>query len=234
VKPYYDHAGIRIYHADCRDWLASVPDCWTCDATVTDPPYGIGFPYLSYHDSRESLADLIDSAIAKAISRSDRALIMCGTTQITMYPSPDWVSCVTWDTTGSFGKFGYSQWMPVLCYGKDLDGFGNVNGQTKTDTIRISGGAGVGFQRSGEEERHTCPKPLNVVKRIVSRFTPEGGIILDPFMGSGTTLVAAKNLGRKAIGIEIEEKYCEIAARRLSQEVLPLGMPERDTKGGGS
>jgi hypothetical protein len=149
--------------------------------------------------------------------------VLPGPTQIGLYPQPDWVSCVIWDTTGSFGAYGYNQWTPVLCYGKDLDGFGNVNGVTKGDTIRISGGAGVGFMRSSEEAKHTCPKPINLMKLVVNRFTPESCSIIDPFMGSGSTLVAAKELGRKAIGIDIEERYCEIAAKRLRQEVLPLG-----------
>lgn len=89
----------------------------------------------------------------------------------------------------------------------------------KSDTIRISGGESVGFRR-GIEGEHPCPKPLNVMKICVQRFSPEKCTILDPFMGSGTTLVAAKNLGRLAIGIEIEERYCEIAAKRLGQGVL--------------
>ena len=67
---------------------------------------------------------------------------------------------------------------------------------------------------------HPCPRPLDQMKFIVTALTEENDTILDPFMGSGTTLVAAKNLGRKAIGIEIEEKYCEIAVKRLRQEVL--------------
>lgn len=71
---------------------------------------------------------------------------------------------------------------------------------------------------------HPCPKPENLMLQLVSQFTDIGDTILDPFMGSGTTLVAAKRLGRKAIGVELQEKYCEIAAQRLSQEALPLAL----------
>jgi len=67
---------------------------------------------------------------------------------------------------------------------------------------------------------HPCPKPLSLMFELLTLFTDEGEPVLDPFMGSGTTLRAAKDLGRRAIGIEIEEKYCEIAAKRLSQEML--------------
>lgn len=79
------------------------------------------------------------------------------------------------------------------------------------------------LNRSGNDPRlHTTQKPEPLMRELVQLFTATGETILDPFMGSGTTLVAAKRLGRKAIGIELEEKYCEIAARRLSQRALPL------------
>jgi DNA modification methylase len=71
---------------------------------------------------------------------------------------------------------------------------------------------------------HPCPKPEPLMLELVSAFTDVGELILDPFMGSGTTLIAAKRLGRRAIGIELNERYCEIAARRLQQEALPLSL----------
>jgi site-specific DNA-methyltransferase (adenine-specific) len=69
---------------------------------------------------------------------------------------------------------------------------------------------------------HPTVKPTDLLAILLGYSTLAGEVVLDPFMGSGTTLVAAKNLGRKAIGIEIEERYCEIAAKRCSQEVLAL------------
>ena len=73
---------------------------------------------------------------------------------------------------------------------------------------------------NGKQAPHPSPRKLDHVKWVVSRWSDPEDMIVDPFMGSGTTLVAAKHLGRKAIGIEIEERYCEIAAKRLAQEVL--------------
>lgn len=215
-KPYYQDGAVTIYQGDCREVMPGL----VADVVVTDPPYGIGFPYLSYQDTRESLSALIADVMPQVRGKMRRAIILCGPTQIAMYPEANWVSCVTWNTTGSFGRYGYSQWTPVLCYGADLDGFGNVNGMTKSDTLRINGGGGVGFRRDDSEAEHTCPKPMNMMRLVVARFTSSSETILDPFMGIGTTLVAAKDLGRKAIGIEIEERYCEIAARRCAQEVL--------------
>jgi site-specific DNA-methyltransferase (adenine-specific) len=215
MTPYYEKDGITIYCGDCREILPTLPKV---DLVLTDPPYGIGFDYLSYNDTEDALVRLIAGVFP--LLSFERCVVSPGITSLTLWPRSRWVGCFTWNTTGTFGALGYNQWQPLLFYGEDLKGFGNVNGQTKSDTFAVSGGADVGFMRSADEKSHTCPKPFRLWKRIVNRFSLPEETILDPFMGSGTTLVAAKNIGRKAIGIEIEEKYCEIAAKRLAQGVL--------------
>ena len=212
---YYSEPGIEIYHGDCREILPQLPKV---DLVLTDPPYGLNFNYLSYIDTKENLNELINTVFP--MLRAKRICISSGITNYHEWPKADWICCANWDTTGSYGKCGVNSWFPILFYGEDLKGFGSVNGQIKGDRFNVTGGGDVGFMRSNDENLHTCPKPFKLWKRIANRFSNEGETILDPFMGSGTTLRAAKDLGRKAIGIEIEEKYCEIAAKRLQQEVF--------------
>ena len=201
-----------LYLADCRTVL---PTLGRVDAVVTDPPYGIGIPYGRYKDTKDNLSSLIENLFA-GLRDPKRICITPGQTQVSLYPPADWICAVTWDTTGSFGKCGYSQWMPILFYGEDVPGFGrNSSGIIKADLLRFSGGAGVGFQRDQLANGHPCPKPENVMRALVARFSDEGETVLDPFMGSGTTGVACANLGRRFIGVEIEERYFDIAVRRI-------------------
>lgn len=210
-------ANIEIIQGDCLEIMKTFNDN-QFDLVLTDPPYGLNFPYLSYDDTRQSLKRLIDGFLPQAKRIAERVYVLCGPTQISLYPEPDWVISFTWNTTGSFGKYGYNQWTPVLCYGKDIKGFGRINGILKSDVLRISGGGGVGFMRSKEEKKHTCPKPITMMNEIISRLSNEGDTILDPFMGSGTTGVACRNLGRNCVGIEISPEYCEIARKRVQAE----------------
>lgn len=204
--------GITLYQGDMMDVL---PTLGRFDACVTDPPYGIGFDYASYDDTRENLRRLVAGLFASRKLFS-RVVVLCGPSQIHEYPTADWVGAITWNTTGSFGKYGYSQWTPVLLYGEDLKGFGNVNGVTKADTYHISGGGSVGFQRDADSKLHVCPKPMNIMLNTVQRYTEAMGSVIDPFMGSGTTGVAAVKLGRKFTGIEIDGGYFDIACKRIS------------------
>ena len=219
----------QVITGDCLEVMPTL-DAGSVDAVITDPPYGLNFPYQTYDDTRDNLERLIISFMPAARRVSSFIGVLPGITQISLYPPADWIACVTWNTTGSFGKLGYSQWMPLLVYGRDIPGFGSVNGKIlKSDTIRINGGGGVGFQRSEGEKRHTCPKPLNVMVAIIERYTRPGDLILDPFCGSGTTGVACIQTGRRFIGIEIDEGYADIARARIAkaaeqarQEPLPL------------
>jgi len=222
-----DEPTVKLYLGDCLDIL---PTLGKVDAVVTDPPYGLSFPYHSYVDSRFNLIRLIRLVMPLLHEMADNVFVLCGPSQITLYPEPDWVAAITWNTTGSFGKYGYSQWTPLLCYGSDLDGFGNVNNVMKTDTLTINGGAGVGFQRTKDEKEHSCPKPLNMMQMIANRFTLPGCTVLDPFMGSGTTGVACVRTGRRFIGIEIDEDYFKIAQKRIAeaQAQLPLFPPSNN------
>jgi len=207
---------IELICGDCLEYMKTMPDK-SVDLVLTDPPYGLNFPYDNYQDTRDNLKVLISKFIPECLRISGRIYILCGPTQIGLYPQADWVMIVVWNTTGSFGKYGYNQWTPVLCYGKDAKGFGNINGITKSDVLRISGGGGVGFRRS--EKGHPCPKPITIMEILVKRLTTENERILDCFAGSGTTGVACAQLGRKFIGIEIHKPYFDIAVKKIENEV---------------
>lgn len=208
----------------CADSRELAPMLCGVDAVVTDPPYGIGFDYDgTYDDTRENLRALVSGVVAP-LAANVPTFVFCGPSQIHEYPAPNWISVATWDTTGSFGPFGYNQWTPVLCYGPDVPGFGSVGGVLKSDCHRVTGGAGVGFQRDAIE--HPCPKPLNLMTWAVGRFSEPSSVVLDPFCGSGTTGVACLRLGRRFIGIEREPKYAAIARERLEAESRGLTLKD--------
>ena len=211
MTPYYDEDGITIYHADCREVLPTLSG----DVVLTDPPYGNGTAYDSYDDSEESLAALVADTLPMMVAVAPVVLLTPGVANLWRYPRPKWVlSWVTPAGAGS-GPWGFSCWQPVLAYGPDpylRDGLGR-----RPDTLIKTEPASETFGG------HPCAKPIGVWRWFLERAsTRDSDTILDPFMGSGTTLRAAKDLGRKAIGVEVEERYCEIAVQRLAQGVLAL------------
>ena len=124
---------------------------------------------------------------------------------------------MAWISTAGTGcsKWGFCCWQPILIYGRDPY-LASASGSLPDAFVS---------NETTKESGHPCIKPIHVWERLLSRCSKEStDLILDPFMGSGTTLRAAKNLGRKAIGIEIEEKYCEIAAKRMAQTVMELNI----------
>lgn len=230
MTPYYDDGTCVIYHGDCRDLIPRL----AADLVLTDPPYGVGVRYGGeFDDFREDYWEWFAGMVE--IMR-DAAPVVVFTHRVTaLQHLLGWQWVGVWHKPLSAGvRVGNSpvlpHWEPIFMYGIHSLGtkremFSDVWSQ---NPIRVGNGALRG--REGwarvDTSGHPTPKPPKLYGALVRAFSDEGATVLDPFMGSGTTLREAKDLGRRAIGIEIEERYCEIAAKRLSQEVLLLAEPQ--------
>jgi DNA modification methylase len=215
VEPYYEDNGITIYHGDCREIL---PTLAPVDLVLTDPPYGIkrdkgfegfegfggfGKPIARRRfeddnwDSERPAKELFDSLLSKAPA----VLIFGGNFFADLLPQgKHWV---VWDKKNTMPTFGDCEliWTNI------------PRNSVKIIVCEYNGLIGKESWRA-----HPTQKPIRLITSLLNLY--HGNTVLDPFMGSGTTLVAAKQLNRKAIGIEIEEKYCEIAVKRLAQGVF--------------
>ncbi len=224
MTPYYEHAGITIYHGDCREILPSI----SADCCVTDPPYGtqgLGGGY-----GRRQL-HTVDGRMGRTIANDCDLSHVEGAAPLIFYALAE----NSWLTTfcaarrmlehGKIFTDAGFDFYGELIWDKGAPGLGyTIRYCHETALVFRKGEAEKGdvailsiIREVGEHDQHPHEKPVAVIKAMLKL---SAGVVLDPFMGSGTTLRAAKDLGRRAIGIEIEEKYCEIAAKRLSQEVF--------------
>jgi site-specific DNA-methyltransferase (adenine-specific) len=209
-KIYYQEKGIVLIHGSCLDILPLF-DPQSVNLILTDPPYANNTNYESYQDTIENLELLIKDFMPLLLSIAINVLITCGVSNIYRYPQPKWI--LNWLNRAGCGSgpWGFCCWQPILAYGKDpylSNGMGR-----RPDFVETI--------ESSKKCDHPCPKPIETWKKIMVRGSCfETDIILDPFVGAGTTLRAAKELGRQAIGIELEEKYCEIAKESLRQDML--------------
>jgi site-specific DNA-methyltransferase (adenine-specific) len=218
MTPYYEQDGIVIYHGDCREVLPTLP-AGGAHVVVSDPPFGIGFDYGTYDDNPQDYAELMRAWITEAqrVVGDGAFFVWQG------MPNADkWHQ---WFPSG-FRLFaackGFVQFRPQpVQHGFDPVVFwGRVDGEPSVERRDWHVQLLAPFGAHRERINHPCPRPLQQVEYIVLLASREGHTVLDPFCGSGTTLVAAKRLGRRAIGIEREEKYCEVAAKRLAQGAL--------------
>jgi len=205
---YYDHDGITIYHGDCRDIL---PHLEPVDLVLTDPPWNLDF----FQDDKKEWPEYVRwlSEIKSQLEGMAKVVWIFQSTKAIAYVSPIFEG---WGCFASIKNF--CQMVPTRVPNAwDIAFFNSSDGYIGNGrNWHLGNNANIKQSKTG----HPTSRPLDTIKYIVSLYNLS--TILDPFMGSGTTLVAAKQLRRKAIGIEIEEKYCEIAKRRLAQEVLDL------------
>lgn len=212
---YYEDEFVELHHGDCRAVRG-----WTrADVLVTDPPYGMG-----YQSGRTKSHELIagdanlDARDAVLEMWETRPALVFGTWK---QPRPAGVrQLIVWDKRGGAGFSGDLK-MPWA----DI-----------TEEIYVMGSGWVGGRvpaiysiptlptQSAKRPDHPTPKPVGLMESLIEKCPP--GVIADPFAGSGATLIAARNLGRKAIGVELEEKYCELIVKRLSQQAFDFSALE--------
>lgn len=211
MRPYYKHDGITLFHGDCREVLPNL----AVQPVVTDPPYGIGFA-----SNGQWFRDPTPIAGDGSHDAAEWVRKWAGDEPVVMFFSPyrpmgGWRSVLVWDKGEHVGIGGDRE----TCWKRDFE------------LIGVSGNGPLAGARDSAVLRHRAllpppsghfaEKPERLMRYLIWKINPAS--IVDPFMGSGTTLVAAKALRLQAFGIDIEERNCEIAARRLAQEVLPLG-----------
>ncbi len=215
MTPYYDDGTCVIYHGDCRE----VTEWLTADVLVTDPPYGVAYSSgMGGKFRNAAITGDADTAARDAAINAwgDRPALVFGSWK---RDRPGGVRQVlTWNKGDHVGMGDLTlPWRPnteeVYVIG---DGFSGHRGSSVLTYNAPSPNFTPAHLR-----HHPTEKPAKLMRDLIGKC-PEG-VVADPFMGSGTTLRAAKDLGRKAIGIELEERYCEIAARRLGQEVMDFG-----------
>lgn len=213
MMPYYQDSAVTIYHGDCREILPTLPKI---ELILTDPPYGMDYQSvwrIAWQRKDKINGDKCFPTWIFDFKPLVAMFLCCRWDNLKELPTP--TSFIVWDKCRhgmgdlehEFGR----QWEGITFY----PGPQHCFTRRPVDLIRVPCVPPMDLQHPNE-------KPPELWNPILESHN---GDILDPFMGSGTTLRAAKDLGRKAIGIEIEERYCEIAARRMAQEVLPLTQP---------
>lgn len=233
MTPYYEDDAVTLYHGNARELLASLADA-SVDCVITDPPYterthgqaksnkgkghgvkAIGFAAITDEDLRE---------YANEFGRVTRRWVVA---------SLDYRHAVGFDVeppvglrTLRLGVWVKTNPMPQISADRPAQGWESIAYMHRADVKPVwSGGGKAGnfVLPVQQSQGHPTVKPLGMVESWVSWFTNPGETVLDPFAGSGTSLLAAKNQGRKAIGCELDERYCELAASRLAQDVLDFG-----------
>jgi len=213
-EPYYQDEQVILYHGDCLE-----VDAWlTADVLVTDPPYGISYESNMNRDRRNLKmgrpiqGDCNTDVREVALARWNGPAVIFGRWDV---PRPSGVHTrLIWDKGGGFMGDLSCPWglsdEEIYVIG---EGF---TGRREGSVLRVHLNA-----KSKARPAHPTPKPVPLMERLISKCPP--GVIADPFAGSGATLIAARNLGRCSVGVELEERYCELIAERLAQGALDFG-----------
>ncbi len=218
MKPYYEHGGITIYHGDCREIL---PEVWLgSDLMLTDPPYGIGYVAkagsgrIGKFDGETVVGDDAPFDPRFLLPFARRHVLFGANYFAHMLPPGGWL---VWSKTQD------NRWSMSTRSTAEV-AWTNAHQHVALFNC-FWAGSPLYRQVERGSQLHPTQKPVVLMRWILERQSKPGDLVIDPFMGSGPVAEAAHETNRRYIGIEIEERYCEIAARRLQQEVLPLEQP---------
>lgn len=223
MTPYFQKHGVTLYHADCRDVSEQ------CDLIVTDPPYGQEFVsgrsngkwgMLFGDDDKEGVEAALSHAL-KGLRRGRHVYIFSGRLDLSSLPLCG-ITELVWDKeTIGMGDLS-SPWGPQhetivfatyeISKANREKGYGNLSARLRKGSVLRSVRA-----ISGAVKHHPTEKPVDILRQLIESSSVMGETVYDPFAGSGSTLIAALLEGRNAVGCEIDERYCETAAKRLDQ-----------------
>lgn len=205
-----------VVQGDCLELMKALPD-GCVDAVITDPPYGVMLgersnnqrfyrkKYDGFRDTKDFVTWVTFEVFPELRFKSKRVIITPGTSNLFAYPPADHVGCFYYPAASGCNKWGFSCWQPILFYGSDpYAGKGS-----RPDSMQST--------EASEDNGHPCPKPIGQWLWLMERSTMPDELVLDPFIGSGTTAIAAKKLGRHFLGFEISEEYCKIARERIAR-----------------
>ena len=234
MKPYYEEPNITIYNGDCLEVMKDLSDK-SIDCVVTSPPYGVGKDY----EKGKSLNDLVKlihglfNVVTPKLKDDGQVFINFDDPFVEKYHiGKDYFEAATKNNLEFSGNRIWKKdpsWMnspwiscsnyPVLEW-EYLWTFSKGKRPLKKEFAKVANRGIWEFKSLKAFKQHPAEFPIGLPTRAIEIYTNEGDIVLDPFLGSGTTARACKDLGRKCIGIEISKEYCDIAVQRLGQEVL--------------
>ena len=233
MKPYYDHGGITIYHGDCIEIIKSLGRD-AADLVLTDPPYGIAyesnFRQKSFGKIKgDESAQVGEIGITESLKvlRVGRHIYVFGKLDLSKIEGHISESCeLIWDKgiigMGDLEKVWGMQHEYIQFFVR-LDHY-NRNVKRGGLNARLRRGSILAYKRSSSGTLHPTEKPVSLLREMIESSSRIGETVLDPFLGSGSTALASSIEGRKCIGIEIEERWCELAAKRLEADTPRLFM----------
>jgi DNA modification methylase len=215
IKPYFQTKLGVLYNSDCLILMRDMQDKCV-DLVLTDPDYNakdIG-PKKRKYDvcpmQRKNYKKFCKQWFSLVSKKTDKLVFTPGIANTHNYPQPFWQICWHKPAAVSFNRMGgFNVWEPIFIYSGPAKGKRIGQDYILKNTLNFS---------KGVEKEHPCPKVLSLWLFLINKFSNINELVLDPFLGSGTTAVACEKLGRKWIGIEISEKYCEIATKRIDNE----------------